>query len=198
MKITKTGVSAIRNAWRTGVTEAKFATFVLVLAAMSVLVAYIDTAEAKQVSLLNVSYDPTRELYKEFNDSFAKYWKEKTGDDVFVQQSHAGAGAQGLARPHRLRVVVERHHPLGAQHQCRQREQAAPAPDIQEPAPGEGIGPEHPLGVGDRMGDAPVVERGLDEVRPVGSELEACLGVHQPAGLIASSVALLVRRSWSV
>ena len=43
---------------------------------------------------LNVSYDPTRELYQEFNPAFAKYWKAKTGDDVVVNQSHGGSGKQ--------------------------------------------------------------------------------------------------------
>jgi sulfate transport system substrate-binding protein len=49
---------------------------------------------AKEVKLLNVSYDPTRELYAEYNASFAKYWKAKTGDDVNVSQSHGGSGKQ--------------------------------------------------------------------------------------------------------
>jgi sulfate transport system substrate-binding protein len=47
-----------------------------------------------QVSLLNVSYDPTRELYVEFNQAFAKYWKAKTGQEVTVKQSHGGSGKQ--------------------------------------------------------------------------------------------------------
>src|SRR5689334_8764735 len=47
--------------------------------------------------LLNVSYDPTRELYVELNASFAKAWKAKTGQDVSVKQSHGGAGAQARA-----------------------------------------------------------------------------------------------------
>lgn len=46
------------------------------------------------VKLLNVSYDPTRELYKEFNEAFAAYWKNKTGQTVTIQQSHGGSGAQ--------------------------------------------------------------------------------------------------------
>ena len=46
------------------------------------------------VTLLNVSYDPTRELYVEFNAAFAKYWKAKTGQDVTVKQSHGGSGKQ--------------------------------------------------------------------------------------------------------
>lgn len=46
------------------------------------------------VELLNVSYDPTRELYKDFNGAFAKYWKEKTGQAVTIKQSHGGSGTQ--------------------------------------------------------------------------------------------------------
>lgn len=49
------------------------------------------------VTLLNVSYDPTRELYQEFNSVFAKYWKDKTGQDVKVNQSHGGGGKQARA-----------------------------------------------------------------------------------------------------
>ena len=46
------------------------------------------------VSLLNVSYDPTRELYVEYNQAFARYWKGKTGQDVTIKQSHGGSGKQ--------------------------------------------------------------------------------------------------------
>ena len=49
---------------------------------------------AKTVELLNVSYDPTRELYVDFNKAFAAHWKAKTGDDVTVKQSHGGSGKQ--------------------------------------------------------------------------------------------------------
>ncbi|MGZ3158185.1 MAG: sulfate ABC transporter substrate-binding protein [Burkholderiaceae bacterium] len=49
---------------------------------------------AAEVSLLNVSYDPTRELYQDINVAFAKQWKAKTGDDVKVKQSHGGSGKQ--------------------------------------------------------------------------------------------------------
>jgi len=49
------------------------------------------------IKLLNVSYDPTRELYKEFNDAFAEYWKKKTGQTVTIQQSHGGSGKQARA-----------------------------------------------------------------------------------------------------
>src|SRR5271170_813595 len=49
---------------------------------------------AAQTVLLNVSYDPTRELYQDYNAAFAKYWKNKTGQTVSIQQSHGGSGAQ--------------------------------------------------------------------------------------------------------
>jgi len=51
-------------------------------------------AAAKDVKLMNVSYDPTRELFQDFNVAFAKYWKAKTGDTVVVQQSHGGSSKQ--------------------------------------------------------------------------------------------------------
>ena len=50
-----------------------------------------------QTSLLNVSYDPTRELYKDFNAAFNKHWQAKTGQTVNVRQSHGGSGKQALA-----------------------------------------------------------------------------------------------------
>ncbi|MHB9291724.1 sulfate/thiosulfate transport system substrate-binding protein [Hollandina sp. SP2] len=51
-------------------------------------------AEAHEISLLNVSYDPTRELYREYNDAFAKYYKAQTGTTVTIKQSHGGSGGQ--------------------------------------------------------------------------------------------------------
>jgi sulfate/thiosulfate transport system substrate-binding protein len=51
-------------------------------------------ASAAEVTLLNVSYDPTRELYQDYNAAFAKYWQAKTGDKVTVKQSHGGSGKQ--------------------------------------------------------------------------------------------------------
>jgi sulfate transport system substrate-binding protein len=51
-------------------------------------------APDKPVTLLNVSYDPTRELYEDFNQQFASYWKGKTGQDVTIRQSHGGSGKQ--------------------------------------------------------------------------------------------------------
>jgi len=55
------------------------------------------TVFAKDITLLNVSYDPTRELYVDYNTAFAKYWKDKTGDTVTVNQSHGGSGKQARA-----------------------------------------------------------------------------------------------------
>ncbi|MDX2259658.1 MAG: sulfate ABC transporter substrate-binding protein [Hyphomicrobiaceae bacterium] len=55
------------------------------------------SAFAAEVSLLNVSYDPTREFYQEYNAEFARYWKEKTGDVVTIKQSHGGSGKQARA-----------------------------------------------------------------------------------------------------
>ena len=52
---------------------------------------------AADVTLLNVSYDPTRELYQDYNAAFAKYWKAKSGDNVTVKQSHGGSGKQARA-----------------------------------------------------------------------------------------------------
>ena len=51
----------------------------------------------KEITLLNVSYDPTRELYQEVNQAFAKQWKEKTGQMVVIHQSHGGSGKQARA-----------------------------------------------------------------------------------------------------
>lgn len=48
----------------------------------------------KTIEITNVSYDPTRELYEAYNKEFAKYWKEKTGEDVNITQSHGGSGKQ--------------------------------------------------------------------------------------------------------
>ncbi len=51
-------------------------------------------AHAADVTLLNVSYDPTRELYQAYNQAFARYWQDKTGDHVTIRQSHGGSGKQ--------------------------------------------------------------------------------------------------------
>lgn len=67
--------------------------------ALGLITAALSSAQAqpKGVTLLNASYDPTRELYREFNAAFAKYWKAKTGQTVTVHQSHGGSGKQARA-----------------------------------------------------------------------------------------------------
>ena len=52
---------------------------------------------ARDINLLNVSYDPTRELYQDYNTAFARYWQQKTGDSVTIRQSHGGSGKQARA-----------------------------------------------------------------------------------------------------
>jgi sulfate/thiosulfate transport system substrate-binding protein len=54
-------------------------------------------AQAKETTLLNVSYDPTRELYQDFNAAFTKFWADSTGETVAIQQSHGGSGKQARA-----------------------------------------------------------------------------------------------------
>jgi sulfate/thiosulfate transport system substrate-binding protein len=62
--------------------------------ALGSFIALSAPAKAAGVTLLNVSYDPTRELYVDYNKAFAKYWKAKTGQDVTINQSHGGSGKQ--------------------------------------------------------------------------------------------------------
>ena len=66
----------------------------------AVLAAFLSaatSAQAADITLLNVSYDPTRELYKAINAAFASDWKAKHGDNVTINQSHGGSGAQSRA-----------------------------------------------------------------------------------------------------
>jgi sulfate/thiosulfate transport system substrate-binding protein len=69
--------------------------FICLLVAL--MFAAFPLAAPAEVDLLNVSYDPTRELYQAFNASFAKYWKKKTGETVVIKQSHGGSGNQARA-----------------------------------------------------------------------------------------------------
>jgi sulfate/thiosulfate-binding protein len=71
-------------------TKTCFWSFVTILVSLGV-------ADAKEIKLLNASYDPTRELYQDFNAAFAKYWQSKTGDTLTIQQSHGGSGKQARA-----------------------------------------------------------------------------------------------------
>jgi len=75
----------------------KIKSFLNLMIAFIVLLGLSTGAWAKQITLLNVSYDPTRELYDDYNKAFAKYWKDKTGDDVTINQSHGGSGKQARA-----------------------------------------------------------------------------------------------------
>lgn len=68
-----------------------------VASSLVLLLASTSSSPGKDITLLNVSYDPTRELYQEFNKAFSKYWLEKTGDKVDVRASHGGSGKQGRA-----------------------------------------------------------------------------------------------------
>ncbi|MBV6321362.1 sulfate ABC transporter substrate-binding protein [Duganella violaceipulchra] len=68
-----------------------------IIAAVLVVAAAAAPSLAAEISLLNVSYDPTRELYQDVNAAFAKEWKAKTGDVLKIKQSHGGSGKQGRA-----------------------------------------------------------------------------------------------------
>jgi sulfate transport system substrate-binding protein len=70
----------------------KFAALTLIVAT-----ALTSALAAGGVTLLNVSYDPTREFYQDYNTAFARYWKAKTGQDVTINQSHGGSGTQARA-----------------------------------------------------------------------------------------------------
>src|SRR5262249_54780129 len=77
--------------------DAKHSLAVAVLAAITSFIFQSHTAWATEVTLLNASYDPTRELYQAVNAEFAKAWKNKTGDTLTINQSHAGSGKQARA-----------------------------------------------------------------------------------------------------
>jgi len=66
-------------------------------ALLAAFAATISWLPAKEIKLLNVSYDPTRELYSDFDKAFATYWQSKTGDTVTTDQSHGGSGKQARA-----------------------------------------------------------------------------------------------------
>ncbi len=96
-------------------------------------------AAARNITLLNVSYDPTREFYGEFNAAFARHWREKTRDTVTVQQSHGGSGKQArsvidglaadvvtLALAYDIDMIAERGRSLPANWQKRLPHNSAP------------------------------------------------------------------------
>jgi sulfate transport system substrate-binding protein len=76
-------------------TRRPFLRMVASIALLGASLGHIAQAQtAAAITLLNVSYDPTRELYVEYNAAFSKYWKAKTGQDVTIKQSHGGSGKQ--------------------------------------------------------------------------------------------------------
>lgn len=75
-------------------TSLKLLTLTLVTA---ILISFSGTAALAQTKLLNVSYDPTRELYQEFNKAFIEHWKSQSGESLEIQQSHGGSGKQARA-----------------------------------------------------------------------------------------------------
>src|SRR5881628_2007810 len=97
------------------------------------------TKNAKDIRLLNVSYDPTRELYTDFNAAFARHWKEKTGETVRIQQSHGGSSKQArsvidgleadvvtLALAYDVDAIAEKGHLLPADWQKRLPNNSSP------------------------------------------------------------------------
>ncbi|HEX2251152.1 MAG TPA: sulfate ABC transporter substrate-binding protein, partial [Gemmatimonadales bacterium] len=93
----------------------------------------------KPVTLLNVSYDPTRELYEDFNRQFAGYWKGKTGQEVKIRQSHGGSGKQArsvidgleadvvtLALAYDIDQIAEKSGAISADWQSRLPDNSAP------------------------------------------------------------------------
>jgi len=69
----------------------------MLLVLIGAMLAFSVSRAAQEVTLLNVSYDPTRELYKDINKAFAAQWKAKTGQTVTINQSHGGSGKQARA-----------------------------------------------------------------------------------------------------
>src|ERR1051325_10856003 len=74
--------------------------------ALAATVSFESFSPAAQLSLLNVSYDPTRELYQDVNSAFIKHWQAKTADQITIQQSHGGSGKQARAVIDGLRADV--------------------------------------------------------------------------------------------
>jgi sulfate/thiosulfate transport system substrate-binding protein len=117
----------------------KFSLFRRTLVAGLFLSATFGTSAYAQTMLLNVSYDPTRELYQEYNPVFARYWKEKTGESVEIRQSHGGSGKQArsvidgldadvvtLALAYDIDAIAERSDKLPADWQKRLPHNSSP------------------------------------------------------------------------
>ena len=76
------------------------------LLSLAAAVCLAGAAQAADITLLNVSYDPTRELYQAYNQAFTRYWQDKTGDHVTIRQSHGGSGKQARSVIDGLRADV--------------------------------------------------------------------------------------------
>lgn len=88
-------LSIHRNSNETGKYLTKVSKIFAFLAVFAFILAWsLSAISAESVTLLNVSYDPTRELYQEFNQAFTKDWQKKTGQQVTIKQSHGGSGKQ--------------------------------------------------------------------------------------------------------
>jgi sulfate transport system substrate-binding protein len=111
----------------------------LILSVAALLGISSSFAHAKQVALLNVSYDPTRELYEDYNKVFADYWKKQTGDDVTISQSHGGSGKQAravidglqadvvtLALAPDINAIVDKAHTIGPKWESRYPNNSSP------------------------------------------------------------------------
>ncbi len=103
------------------------------------LLVWLSSGTAKEITLLNVSYDPTRELYQDINQAFSKHWREKTGNAVTIKQSHGGSGKQArsvidgldadvvtLALAYDIDVISEKGRLLPADWQKRLPHNSAP------------------------------------------------------------------------
>src|SRR2546425_1557 len=110
-----------------------------ILSGLIIIATSLFGAGAKEIKLLNVSYDPTRELYQDFNTAFAKYWQGKTGDKLTIQQSHGGSGKQArsvidglqadvvtLALAYDIDAIAEKGKPLPLDWQKRLPNNSAP------------------------------------------------------------------------
>src|SRR4051795_10667154 len=106
---------------------------------LALLFALSLSSAAQNVTLLNVSYDPTRELYQDYNAAFARYWKAKSGQTVNIQQSHGGSSKQAravidgleadvvtLALAYDIDAISERAHLLPANSQSRLPNNSSP------------------------------------------------------------------------
>ncbi|HWV98360.1 MAG TPA: sulfate ABC transporter substrate-binding protein [Candidatus Acidoferrum sp.] len=109
------------------------------LTALTVLALSSVWTNAKEITLLNVSYDPTRELYQDVNAAFAKFWQAKTGDQLNIQQSHGGSGKQArsvidglgadvvtLALAYDIDAIAEKSHLLPPDWQKRLPDNSSP------------------------------------------------------------------------